>query len=256
MCDECWTFNNVVRVQRDQESFDLFYNDHRSHVQAATEMKDEYRGDRELSIEGKVNCISFDYAQNITLPHSALQPAKWYFFLLKNVYCFGIVDERLQKQTNYSYGEEVMGKGSKEVVSQIDFYLGGKRFDARTPLVLHADNCAGQNKNNLMLFYLSNLVEQGMFHKLTLKFQIKGHIRNACDQSFGLFKQKFVLRESFTEEHLLDIFNHISNLEAISFPSSKFYDWQVLETRYNKFPSLSKYQIFEFCSSRIGSVTV
>lgn len=45
VCDECWTFKNLIRVQRDQEGFDLLYADHSDHVNIAAQMKEEYKID-------------------------------------------------------------------------------------------------------------------------------------------------------------------------------------------------------------------
>lgn len=107
-----------------------------------------------------------------------------------------------------------------------------------------------------MLFYLNNLVEREIFKNITLKFQIRGHTRNSCDRGFGLFKQKYVLQESFIQDHIKDIFNSITRLSAINFQANAFRDWQVIEGGYNKLPGISKFHIFNFATIQQGEVLV
>ena len=58
-------------------------------------------------------------------------------------------------------------------------------------LHLHADNCAGQNKNNAMLQYLLGRVKTGRHKKITLSFLVAGHTKFSPDWAFGMFKRRF-----------------------------------------------------------------
>ena len=82
------------------------------------------------------------------------------------------------------------GKGANTVISMVDFFLenyGLKEVSCH----LHADNCAGQNKNNAMLHYLMWRVMTGHHKKITLSFLLAGHTKFGPDALFGLFKRKF-----------------------------------------------------------------
>ena len=79
------------------------------------------------------------------------------------------------------------GKGADVVISLVHNYfllhgLGEKR------LVIHADNCSGQNKNNLMVAYLTWCVIMGYHDQITYSFMIAGHTKFSPDSFFGLFK--------------------------------------------------------------------
>ena len=58
---------------------------------------------------------------------------------------------------------------------------------------LHADNCAGQNKNRYMMSYLMWRVLTGLHKEITISFLPVGHTKFAPDWCFGLFKQRFCL---------------------------------------------------------------
>ena len=136
---------------------------------------------------------------------------------LYNLYCFGIVNEGANSHRHYLYGEELVGKGLHEVVSLLDKYL-----DENTPLTartitLYADNCGGQNKNNLMLFYLLWLVDTRRHDTIKLKFQIKGHTRNSCDRGFGTFRNVFIRNSYYSAAEVADSMSTIGNiLESLS----------------------------------------
>ena len=67
--------------------------------------------------------LSLDYAQNFALPNSSQVSSKFYFLSLYNLYCFGIVNEGANSHRRYLYGEDLVGKGSHEVVSLLNKYL-------------------------------------------------------------------------------------------------------------------------------------
>ena len=82
--------------------------------------------------------ISFDYAQQLHYPCNPLQ-------LL--VHIIGVCAEGIPMQINYEAVDT--GKGSNSVVSYLHHFLSVYSMGA-TDLTLHADNCSGQNKNNMI----------------------------------------------------------------------------------------------------------
>jgi len=50
--------------------------------------------------------------------------------------------------------EESIGKGANTVISLVHNYFTYYGL-GETDLIIHADNCAGQNKNNAMIMYLA-----------------------------------------------------------------------------------------------------
>ncbi len=63
--------------------------------------------------------------------------------------------------------------------------FGGKE------VCLHADNCCGQNKNNIMVQYLLWRTLTNIHSKILLSFLIVEHTKFSPDWCFGLLKQKY-----------------------------------------------------------------
>ena len=55
---------------------------------------------------------------------------------------------------------------------------------------LQADNCVGQNENNIVIQYLVWRVATGKSTKCSLSFLLAGHTKFAPDRFFGLFKRR------------------------------------------------------------------
>ncbi|KAH9109671.1 hypothetical protein LEN26_013979, partial [Aphanomyces euteiches] len=124
VCDTCWLFKNVVRPSIADDEFECVFEDQATHMTIAKELKTAYKADCVTSaIEGGTPVVSFDFAQNLTLPGVHQVPSSFYFMSLLNVYCFGIHNEALNTQINYLYDEGLTGKGSNDVVSMMYKYL-------------------------------------------------------------------------------------------------------------------------------------
>ena len=129
---------------------------------------------------------SFDMAQQVFYPNDPLQPGPMYFLTPRKCSIFGVCCEALPRQVNYLIDEAVdMGKGANAVVSMLHHFGLGER-----DVHLHADNCGGQNKNNIMVGYLLWRVLTGLHQNITLSFMIAGHTKFSPDWCFGLLKKR------------------------------------------------------------------
>lgn len=98
-------------------------------------------------------CIhfSFDFAQQVHYPHNPLQPGPMYFKTARKCAIFGVCCEGIPRQVNYLIDEAFnTGKGANTVISLLHHFLGHHSL-GELQLSLHADNCSGQNKNNMVL---------------------------------------------------------------------------------------------------------
>ena len=98
--------------------------------------------------------LSLDCAQNFTHPSSPQQVGSLYFKALRKCSIFGIQNEVTHVQVSFLINEQDLprkGKGANANISMLDKYLDEV---ASKTLVLFADNCLGQNKNNAMAHYL------------------------------------------------------------------------------------------------------
>jgi len=82
------------------------------------------------------------------------------------------------------------GKGANTVVSLLHHYLENKTSVGQH-LQLHADNAAGQNKNNIVIHYLAWRVLTGRNPTIKISFMIAGHTKFAPDRFFGLVKKAY-----------------------------------------------------------------
>ena len=98
----------------------------------------------------------FDYAQNVQCPQfGSEQPGETYYYSPLNINVFGIVDantdtEQLQV---YCFHEGHGAKGGNSVVSMLHHFLHTRNLLSGNGnhLVLVCDNCAGQNKNRMVI---------------------------------------------------------------------------------------------------------
>ena len=82
-----------------------------------------------------------------------------------------------------------MGKADI-VISYVHRFLK-THSQGETKLLLHADNCSGQNKNNALMHYLAWRTLARRYKEIHISFMILGHTKFAPDHFFGSFKRKF-----------------------------------------------------------------
>eukprot|EP00835_Amoeboradix_gromovi_P005598 NODE_542_length_6882_cov_0.127967.p1 type:complete len:332 gc:universal NODE_542_length_6882_cov_0.127967:2098-1103(-) len=226
-----------------------------NHLKEARYAREEYHID---SRQEDVTHLSFDYAQNLWLPHLPNQPASFYFMSLLNVCIFGLLDEKKNIKMNYIYDESQGKKGSNNVVSMIVHYYYKLRPEKRKQIIFHCDNCTGQNKNNCMIKTLCWFVMQGHSDDIQLTFMVRGHTKFGLDGHFGVIKKTFQTRDCFTMDHIHTSINESSSSnQSFIFPSTKFKDYRTpLDDMFNDVKGISKYQCFWFNKDWKGKVKV
>jgi len=155
---------------------------------------------------------SFDFAQQVLYPANPMQPGLIYFKVPRRCQVFGIHAEGIGKQMNYLIDESVScGKGANAVISMLHHFLENFGFGEQN-LERTADNCAGQNKNTYLMWYLIWRLANGFNKKASISFMLAGHTKFAPDWCFALFKRQY--RRTFVSS-LKDIeqvhsFNNVS----------------------------------------------
>jgi len=161
--------------------------------------------------------------------------------------------------------EESIGKGANAVISFVHNYFTLYGM-GETNLVIHADNCAGQNKNNAMIMYLAWRVACGLHTKITYSFMVAGHTKFSPDGFFGLLKLKLRKSEVDNLNDLVNVVKHSTlggyNQAQTIFDKNgdrvvHFYNWTEYLSRYFKpIPHILKYHHFIFHKNHIGKVEV
>lgn len=153
--------------------------------------------------------------------------------------------------------------GANAVISYIHHYLENFGYGEKE-LILNADNCDGQNKNNIVIRYLCWRVITNLHNKIDYDFMLVGHTKLSPDRCFGKIKQNFQKR------YVLSVFmlqvrlirQQIStqtcrNLQVCRTARSLFrgVDWNTfLRGMIVKFPNISSYQHFRFNTNNPGIV--
>lgn len=208
---------------------------------------------------------SWDFSQQIHYPYEDHQVGPIYFKTPRIAQLFGVCCEALPQQANYLIDEaDFNNKGADTVISLLDHFFETYGL-GENHLLLTADNCIGQNKNNAVLQYLLYRVIKGLHKKIELSFMLVGHTKFAPDAYFGLLKKKYRRARVYTYNQIVDVINTSTkgkynvcqpykNAEGrISFAYRKWSTW--LEKYFRKLPGISKFHHFSMDSNSPGIVT-
>ena len=78
------------------------------------------------------------------------------------------------------------GKGAIALVSRLHYFFENHGL-GEEDIYLHADNCASQNKNNLIVQYLMRRILTGRHSTVHYSFLVVGHTKFVPHLSFRLF---------------------------------------------------------------------
>jgi len=122
---------------------------------------------------------------------------------------------------------------------------------------LHADNCCGQNKNNLVMQFFVLLVSLGLLTHVEMKFLRKGHTHCSVDGGHGMIKKVWRAHDVFTLEqaaHVVEAASPTAGMHrAILVSAHDFFDWKrLLSTYFGKLPHILSFQQLEMDASRSG----
>jgi len=207
---------------------------------------------------------SFDFAQQVHYPADPQQPGPIYFKTPRKCHIFGVVAEALPAQVNYLADEGVScGKGANVVISYLHHFLENYGVGEQH-VHFHADNCSGQNKNNVMLQYLSWRVFSKLHKSVTLSFLPVGHTKFAPDWCFGLLKRTYRRSHVSSLQEISDVVK-ASTVQGINIPQLvgnesgevfvEVFDWvNHLSKHYRRFPGVKSYQHFRVSEGNPGTM--
>jgi len=132
-------------------------------------------------------------------------------------------------------------------------------------IIIHADNCSGQNKNNAMIQYLAWRVLTGKHKRITYSFMVAGHTKFSPDGFFGLFKLKLKNSEVDDLEDLVNVVesstNGYNNAQTIYDENGErkvfFHNWaEYLKKNFKPLSNILSYHHFIFNQEEPGIVYV
>ena len=158
-----------------------------SHTDADTNLNETHEP---CSLNGTMH-YSFDYAQQVHFPSNPMQPGPIYFKTQRKCGIFGVMCEAVPRQVNYLIDEAAaVGKGANATISYVHHFFAHHGL-GETDVHLHADNCAGQNKNNYFLWYLAWRIASELHQSIKYSFLIAGHTKFGPDRCFGILKKSY-----------------------------------------------------------------
>lgn len=125
-------------------------------------------------------------------------------------------------------------------------------------LLVHANNCAGQNKNRFLLMYLRWRSFVRMNDSIFLSFMLAGHTNNVVDGAFGHIKRKIKTKDDLTPSDMMEIVE--SSSESSRCVPCQYVAWRQRKDFLEQFFKLSgcfsinKYHVFRFESQEPGII--
>eukprot|EP00171_Calliarthron_tuberculosum_P002461 IDg2461t1 len=266
LCDTCvslrryiCTLSGDAKVQKEAE-----LEQHRCNARVEYSYYQKIRESTLLQPSGQTVHLVMDFAEKVLLPSMMDQPGNLHFVTGLKFDIFGISSSNLGKTYLFGLAEGHWkgGKSADEVLSMLFFaiwqYKSNPRTAGATRLVLHADNCGGQNKNRFVLWFCSMLTILKVFDEVCLHFLVAGHTKNVCDGTFGNVKKLFRARNVYTPKDMMQILEEgASNSIPIGARSVCWMDWKRLLDQYFKYPSnlkITHNHIFTFKSESPGFI--
>ena len=137
---------------------------------------------------------SFDHTQQVHFPNNRSNLDRHIYFLkVRPGQCqlFGIACEPIGVQANYSIDEgETIGKCANATISILHHFQEEHTMQEAN-LLLHADNCVGQNKNNAPIHYFMWLVATERCQSVQLFFMLPGCTQFFTDYHFEIVKKAY-----------------------------------------------------------------
>ncbi|XP_052280164.1 uncharacterized protein LOC127877886 isoform X1 [Dreissena polymorpha] len=156
-----------------------------------------------------------------------------------------------------------VGKGANSVTSMLHHHFSHLGYGERN-VVLHMDNCSGQNKNNAVIGYGMWLVLTGLHDSIEFSTMEAGHTKFSPDWHFGLWKVRWRNTTVNTLEDVVETVrlssrngHNIPHLVQDPENPVQFYNWtEFLKPVFKPIPNLLSYHHFRMTSDKPGIVYV
>ncbi|CAH1114807.1 unnamed protein product [Psylliodes chrysocephalus] len=152
--------------------------------------------------ESILSCITMDQQQVLFVP--TLTHLDMFYHSQLSCYNFGIHLSDSNSAFMCMWNESIGGRGGNEIASCLLRVLNMGITDKRH-ITIWCDNCAGQNKNRMVLFVRIFLVSTGVFESIEQKFFVSGYSIMACDRDFALIEKRKRTLKSFVTNDLHDV---------------------------------------------------
>lgn len=235
-CSMCDLLKIKIEAEVDAIKKSELKTEHNVHLQKANLF---YNNLKEIGIlcknDNGIEGICFDFQQNMPVPVLPVGD----IFYSRQIWVFNQCFYSLttEKSSMYMYDEMTAKKGANETISFLKHYIDTKIPPDVKLLYLFSDNCAGQNKNFVLVRFLSLLAASGRFEKIIHCFPERGHSFLPCDRCFGQIEiQKRKKEYLFIPEEWLSMVSNTSKkFEVVRVTQDMVKDYKTaLETYFKK----------------------
>lgn len=257
-CQTCSTYSDRKRAHVNTAEEDAEFSRHRDFFMSAREqynstVQEAKRSAMDALTSGgtrDMSHLSFDYAAPFILPKVNVQVSADYFQTMVGVSMFGVVDEGTNQQKTYLFPEgkcpelDRAGSASAQAVCSLLAHAILSMPKTRH-LVLQADNCSSQNKNNYMLKFCMMLIEKGIVELIDLRFMAVGHTKFSPDRHFGSIKTAAKTKRIYSFDELVLHVEENRFCETVT-----TFDWQAFKPFLQNlipgvFPGVKSFYRFE-----------
>lgn len=268
-CDFCVTMqNDIEQLHPSDERHECLSELLRKHKDAARAEHDFYKTllttSRDIN-DGSCQHVVFDFAEKVLLPQLLKQPGQLYYVTGLKFDIFGVHDSNQGETYIFGLpeGHWPNEKNANTVISMLHYAIEVQMVkrhlgSAIKTLRLHADNCAGQNKNRFVLFYLCWRTLMGLNEEVSLYFMVAGHTKNIVDGAFGHIKRHLKSNEARCPSEMMSLIE-TSSSSTVCVPSARigWILWKDFLDKLFKMPSgfmITKFQAFRFCAEEPGMI--
>lgn len=132
--------------------------------------------------------ITMDLQKVFPLPK--LTHSNMYYSRQLSCYNFGIHVADSNTGIMLVWHEGVAKRGANEIASCLLHALNsGELATSKRTLIVYSDNCAGQLKNQMLIYLYFYLIRLGFFDIIEHKFLVSGHSFSASDRDFALIEK-------------------------------------------------------------------
>lgn len=152
---------------------------------AKTMMYKNMKDAQEPNSDTLVLCMDLEKVLFVpTLTHSQM-----YYSRQLSVYnlCLHVGDTK--KSYMCVWHEGIASRGANEIISSF-VKVVTSRITTKKKIEMWCDNCAGQNKNKMLVFAMFYLVASGWFESIECRFLVSGHSFMPCDQDFAMIEKR------------------------------------------------------------------
>ncbi|XP_022906542.2 uncharacterized protein [Onthophagus taurus] len=149
------------------------------------------------------SCVVMDLQQVLFVP--SLTHSDMFYLSQLSCYNLGIYVSDINRSFMCTWHEGVAGRGSNEIASCLLSLLNKEDAVTKNELRIWTDNCAGQNRNKILILLYIFLVTHKVFNVIEHKFLVSGHSFMQCDRDFGLIEKRKRLSLPMVPKDLHDI---------------------------------------------------